>query len=57
MEYVLDLDHSYFDISTSRRQASFVADPMNATGGSLVTVVNLSARAGVRPASVKFLQT
>lgn len=54
MEYVLDLDHSYFDLSQLDGKHLLFADPMNATGGSLVTVVKYLLEQGVKPASVKF---
>lgn len=54
MEYVLDLDHSYFDLAQLDGKHLLFADPMNATGGSLVTVVKYLLEQGVRPASVKF---
>jgi len=54
MEYVLDLDHSYFDLAQLDGKHLLFADPMNATGGSLVTVVKYLLDQGVRPASVKF---
>jgi uracil phosphoribosyltransferase len=54
MEYILDLDHSYFDLAQLDGKHLLFADPMNATGGSLVTVVKYLLEQGVRPASVKF---
>lgn len=54
MEYVLDLDHSYFDLAQLDGKHLLFADPMNATGGSLVTVVKYLLEQGVKPASVKF---
>jgi uracil phosphoribosyltransferase len=54
MEYVLDLDRSYFDPSALDGRDLFFADPMNATGGSLVTVVKYILGQGVRPRSIKF---
>jgi uracil phosphoribosyltransferase len=54
MEYVLDLDHSYFELSKLDGKHLLFADPMNATGGSLVTVVKYLLEQGVRPASIKF---
>ncbi|MCX7775029.1 MAG: uracil phosphoribosyltransferase [Rectinemataceae bacterium] len=54
MEYVLDLDHSYFDLAQLDGKTLLFADPMNATGGSLVTVVKYLLDQGVRPRSVKF---
>jgi uracil phosphoribosyltransferase len=54
MEYVLDLDRSYFDADSLSGKDLFFADPMNATGGSLVTVVKYLLGKGVRPRSIKF---
>ena len=39
MEYILDLDRSYFRLEDLEGKDLIFADPMNATGGSLVTVV------------------
>jgi uracil phosphoribosyltransferase len=54
MEYILDLDRSYFDISRLDGKDLVFADPMNATGGSLVTVVKYLLEQGVKPNSVQF---
>jgi uracil phosphoribosyltransferase len=54
MEYVLNLDRSYFDPASLDGKDLFFADPMNATGGSLVTVVKYLLDQGVRPRSIKF---
>ncbi|HUZ16937.1 MAG TPA: uracil phosphoribosyltransferase [Spirochaetia bacterium] len=54
MEYVLDLDRSFFNLSILDGKNLFFADPMNATGGSLVTVVKYLLDQGIRPRSVKF---
>ncbi len=55
MEYILDLDRSYFKIEDLDGKDLLFADPMNATGGSLVTVVNYLKAQGVRPRSIKFI--
>jgi uracil phosphoribosyltransferase len=57
MEYVLDLDRSYFDLESLNGKDLFFADPMNATGGSLVTVVKYLTDQGVKPKSIKFFNT
>ncbi len=57
MEYVLDLDRSYFDAAALDGKDLFFADPMNATGGSLVTVVKYLLDQGVRPRSIKFFNS
>ncbi|MDR3301671.1 MAG: uracil phosphoribosyltransferase [Spirochaetaceae bacterium] len=54
MEYILDLDRSYIDISHLDGKDLIFADPMNATGGSLVTVVQYLMKEGVRPRGVHF---
>ncbi len=54
MSYVLDLKKSYFDLETLDGKDWFFADPMNATGGSMITVVKFLLDQGVRPRSVKF---
>src|SRR5271157_5703018 len=51
MEYVLNLYLSYFDPASLDGKDLFFADPMNATGGSLVTVVKYLLDRGVRPRS------
>jgi len=54
MEYVLNLDLSYFDPASLDGKDLFFADPMNATGGSLVTIVKYLLEKGVRPRSIRF---
>ncbi|MDR2803121.1 MAG: uracil phosphoribosyltransferase [Treponema sp.] len=54
MEYILDLDRSYFDPAVLDGKDLIFADPMNATGGSLVTVVKYLLSQGVKPRSVHF---
>jgi len=54
MSYVLDLKKSYFDLALLDGKDLFFADPMNATGGSLVTIIKYLLDRGVRPKSVKF---
>jgi uracil phosphoribosyltransferase len=54
MEYILDLDKSYFDLETLQGKDLFFADPMNATGGSLVTIVKYLHDQGVKPRSIRF---
>jgi uracil phosphoribosyltransferase len=53
MEYVLDLDRSYFRPEDLDGKDLVFADPMNATGGSLVTVVKHLLELGIKPRSVK----
>lgn len=54
MEYILDLDRSYFDLDSLAGKDLIFADPMNATGGSLVTIVKYLQDQGVAPRSVNF---
>jgi uracil phosphoribosyltransferase len=54
MEYILDLDRSYFNLNTLDGKDLIFADPMNATGGSLVTVVKYLLGEGIRPKSIQF---
>ncbi|MDR3146372.1 MAG: uracil phosphoribosyltransferase [Treponema sp.] len=54
MEYILDLDRSFFDMSQLDGKDLIFADPMNATGGSLVTVVKYLLDQGIKPQSVQF---
>jgi uracil phosphoribosyltransferase len=54
MAYVLDLRRSYFRLDELRGRDLFFADPMNATGGSLVTVVQYLRAQGVAPRSIRF---
>lgn len=54
MEYILDLDRSYFSLSELEGKDLIFADPMNATGGSLVTIVKYIQDQGVQPRSINF---
>lgn len=54
MKYILDLDKSYFSIEELNGKDLFFADPMNATGGSLVTIIKYLKDNGVKPTSIKF---
>ena len=55
MEYVLDLDKSFFNLEQLNGKDLILADPMNATGGSLVTIVKYLLGEGVKPKSIKFI--
>ncbi|NCC65740.1 MAG: uracil phosphoribosyltransferase, partial [Spirochaetia bacterium] len=55
MDYILDLDKSYFNLEQLDGKDLIFADPMNATGGSLVTIVSYLKDHGVKPKSVKFI--
>ncbi len=54
MEYVLNLKKSFFNLEELDGKDWIFADPMNATGGSLVTVVKYLQSQGVKPRSIKF---
>jgi len=54
MEYILDLRRSYVDFAQLEGKDLIFADPMNATGGSLVTIVKYLQDQGVHPRSVNF---
>jgi uracil phosphoribosyltransferase len=54
MEYILDLDRSFYELSSLNGKDLIFADPMNATGGSLVTVVKYLHDSGIKPRSIKF---
>lgn len=55
MDYILDLDRSFFDLSKLDGKDLIFADPMNATGGSLVTIVTYLRNQGIRPKSITFI--
>src|SRR5574344_2714245 len=57
MEYILNLKNSFFDLEQLDGKDLIFADPMNATGGSLVTVVKYLHSQGVKPKSIKFFNT
>jgi uracil phosphoribosyltransferase len=54
MEYILDLEKSFFNLADLDGKDLVFADPMNATGGSLVTVVKYLLAEGIRPRSIRF---
>jgi len=54
MAYVLDLKKSYFNTKGLQGRDLFFADPMNATGGSLVTVIQYLRGQGIKPRSIRF---
>jgi uracil phosphoribosyltransferase len=54
MEYILDLEKSFFFPQTLDGKDLIFADPMNATGGSLVTVVKYLLSRGIKPRSIQF---
>jgi uracil phosphoribosyltransferase len=54
MEYILDLDRSFFNLEQLDGKDLIFADPMNATGGSLVTVIKYLQGEGIIPKSIQF---
>ncbi|MBN1686002.1 MAG: uracil phosphoribosyltransferase [Spirochaetales bacterium] len=54
MEYILNLDKSFFKLETLDDKDLIFADPMNATGGSLVTIMSYLLEQGIKPRSVRF---
>ncbi|MFW5995473.1 MAG: uracil phosphoribosyltransferase, partial [Spirochaetia bacterium] len=54
MEYLLDLRRSFFRLEDLHDRDLVFADPMNATGGSLVTILHYLEREGVKPRSIRF---
>jgi uracil phosphoribosyltransferase len=54
MAYILDLNKSYFTLAELQGRDLFFADPMNATGGSLVTVIQYLRSQGVAARSIRF---
>jgi uracil phosphoribosyltransferase len=55
MDYILNLDKSFFDLKQLDGKDLIFADPMNATGGSLVTIVRYLQDEGIKPKSIKFI--
>lgn len=55
MDYVLDLDRSFFNLKELDGKDLIFADPMNATGGSLVTILKYLTDNNIKPKSVKFI--
>jgi uracil phosphoribosyltransferase len=54
MEYIFNPAGSYFDLELVHGKDLLFADPMNATGGSLVTIVKFLRENGVVPKSIGF---
>jgi len=55
MAYDLDLDRSFFNLEELDGKDLIFADPMNATGGSLITIIKYLTDSGIKPKSVKFI--
>ncbi len=52
MRYNLNLKQSYFDIESLNGKDLIFADPMNATGGSLISIIRHLEKNGVKPKSI-----
>ncbi len=55
MEYVLSLNKSFFDLKALDGKDLIFADPMNATGGSLLAILGYLEKEGVKPRSIKVM--
>ena len=55
IRYTLDLKHSYFDKDTLNDKVLIFADPMNATSGSFITLVQYLLNNNIRPRKIIFL--
>ncbi|MBN2651399.1 MAG: uracil phosphoribosyltransferase [Spirochaetales bacterium] len=55
MQYVMDLKKSYFTAEMLNGKDLIFADPMNATGGSLYTIVDYLNKNDIKPKSITFL--
>ena len=55
MEYIMDLDRSFFYKDELEGKDLIFADPMNATGGSLITILRFLEHNNIRIKSVKFI--
>ncbi len=55
MQYLLDLNKSFFNKEQLDGKTLVFADPMNATGGSIVTIVNYLRDLGIKPKKIIFL--
>ena len=53
----MDLSKSFFKLEDLDGKDLIFADPMNATGGSLVTVIKYLQSQGVKPKSIAFFNT
>lgn len=55
MAYVLDLDRSFFSLDELDGRDWIFADPMNATGGSMITIAKYLKEQGVKPRRIIFI--
>ncbi|MDR1095499.1 MAG: uracil phosphoribosyltransferase [Spirochaetaceae bacterium] len=53
MRYILNLDKSYYDLESLKDKDLVFADPMNATGGSIITILKYLHDQGIKPRSIK----
>jgi uracil phosphoribosyltransferase len=53
MRYILNLDKSYYDMENLQDKDLVFADPMNATGGSIITILKYLKDQGIKPRSIK----
>ncbi len=54
MEYILDLERSHFNLEQLDGKDLVFADPMNATGGSLITIIHYLKKMNIKPKSIRF---
>lgn len=55
MRYIISPKQSYFDLGELNGKHLVFADPMNATAGSFLAIMNMLARLGVRPVQTTVL--
>ena len=55
LQYALNDKQSFFDINSLHDKDIIIADPMNATGGSILTILKYFEQHAIRPRSVKLL--
>ncbi len=53
MEYILHEEHSFYDIEQLHDKDVIIADPMNATAGSIDSVLKFIYERGAKPRSIK----
>jgi uracil phosphoribosyltransferase len=53
MRYILNLNKSYYDPESLQDKDLVFADPMNATGGSIISILKYLKDQGVKPRSIK----
>lgn len=55
LSYVLDLEHSYFNKEELEGKHLIFADPMNATGGSILTILRYFEEQNIKPAKISLV--